>query len=149
MPASADARRALIESDHESLSIRHQCELLDLPRSTLYYRPASETPENLSLMRLLDKQYLKTPYYGSRKMAIALAAHGQAVNRKRVQRLMRIMGIEGLAPRRSTSRPAPGHRVFPYRLPNLFGSRSFSEFSRSQLRMSPASAKRLYRKHIP
>jgi len=93
--------------------------LLDLPRSTLYYRPASETPENLSLMRLLDKQYLKTPYYGSRKMAIALAAHGQAVNRKRVQRLMRIMGIEGLAPRRSTSRPAPGHRVFPYLLRNV------------------------------
>jgi putative transposase len=91
LPASADARRALIESDHESLSIRHQCELLDLPRSTLYYRPASETPENLSLMRLLDKQYLKTPYYGSRKMAIALAAHGQAVNRKRVQRLTAIM----------------------------------------------------------
>jgi putative transposase len=119
LPASADARRALIEPDHESLSIRHQCELLDLPRSTLYYRPASETPENLSLMRLLDKQYLKTPYYGSRKMAVALSAHGKAVNRKRVQRLMRIMGIEGLAPRRSTSRPAPGHRVFPYLLRNV------------------------------
>ena len=119
MPASADARRALIEADHESLSIRHQCELLDLPRSTLYYRPASETPENLALMRLLDKQYLKTPYYGSRKMAVALSAHGKAVNRKRVQRLMRIMGIEGLAPRRSTSRPAPGHRVFPYLLRNV------------------------------
>jgi putative transposase len=101
------------------LSIRRQCELLDLPRSTLYYRPASETPENLSLMRLLDEQYLKTPFYGSRKMAIALAAQGKAVNRKRVQRLMRIMGIEGLAPRRSTSRPVPGHRVFPYLLRNV------------------------------
>jgi len=119
LPASAEARRILIEPGHERLSIRRQCELLDLPRSTLYYQLASETPENLSLMRLLDKQYLKTPFYGSRKMAIALSAKGQVVNRKRVQRLMRIMGIEGLAPRRSTSRPAPGHRVFPYLLRNV------------------------------
>jgi putative transposase len=119
LPASAEARRILIEPGHETLSIRRQCELLDLPRSTLYYQPASETPENLSLMRLLDEQYLKTPFYGSRKMAIALSAKGQVVNRKRVQRLMRIMGIEGLAPRRSTSRPAPGHRVFPYLLRNV------------------------------
>jgi putative transposase len=101
------------------LSIRHQCELLDLPRSTLYYQPAGETPENLALMRLLDEQYLKTPFYGSRKMAVALSAQGHVVNRKRVQRLMRIMGIAGLAPRRSTSRPAAGHRVFPYLLRNV------------------------------
>ena len=119
MPVSAEARRALIEAGHERLSIRRQCELLDLPRSTLYYRPASETPENLRLMRILDEQYLKTPFYGSRKMAIVLGAHGQVVNRKRVQRLMRIMGIEGLAPRRSTSKPAVGHRVFPYLLRNV------------------------------
>jgi putative transposase len=101
------------------LSIRHQCELLDLPRSTLYYQLAGETPENLALMRLLDEQYLKTPFYGSRKMAVALSAQGHVVNRKRVQRLMRIMGIVGLAPRRSTSRPAAGHRVFPYLLRNV------------------------------
>jgi putative transposase len=106
----------LIDPDHESLSIRRQCELLGLPRSTLYYRPASETDENLRLMRLLDEQYLKMPFYGSRKMTAWLQAEGHAVNRKRVQRLMRIMGIEGLRPRRSTSRPAKGHRVFPYLL---------------------------------
>ncbi len=119
MPASAEARRVLIEPGHEALSIRRQCELLDLPRSTLYYRPASETPENLLWMRLLDEQYLKTPFYGSRKMAVALSAKGQAINRKRIQRLMRMMGIQGLAPRRSTSRPAPGHRVFAYLLRNV------------------------------
>ena len=68
MPASADARRALIDPGHEALSIRRQCELLDLPRSTFYYLPATETEENLQLMRLLDEQYLQTPFYGSRNM---------------------------------------------------------------------------------
>lgn len=109
----------LIDPDHESLSIRRQCEVLDLPRSTLYYRPATETAENLHLMRLLDEQYLKTPFFGSRKMTVWLQAEGYEVNRKRVQRLMRIMGIEGLSPRRSTTRPAEGHRVFPYLLRNV------------------------------
>lgn len=109
----------LIDPDHESLSIRRQCEVLDLPRSTLYYRPASETDENLALMRLLDEQYLKTPFFGSRKMTVWLQAEGYEVNRKRVQRLMRTMGIEGLSPRRSTSQPAAGHRVFPYLLRNV------------------------------
>ena len=106
----------LIDPEHGSLSIRRQCELLDLPRSTLYYQPATESDENLRLMRLLDEQYLKMPFYGSRRMTAWLQTEGHAVNRKRVQRLMRIMGVEGLTPRRSTSRPAPGHRVFPYLL---------------------------------
>ena len=116
MPASAEARRRLIDREHESLSIRRQSELLGLPRSTLYYEPATETEENLHLMRLLDKQYLKMPFYGSRRMTAWLQAEGHAVNRKRVQRLMGIMGLEGLTPKRSTSRPAKGHRVFPYLL---------------------------------
>jgi putative transposase len=116
LPASAEARRVLIDPKHESLSIRRQCELLDLPRSTLYYQPATETEDNLRLMRLLDEQYLKMPFYGSRRMTAWLQAEGHAVNRKRVQRLMRVMGLEGLTPRRSTSRPAKGHRVFPYLL---------------------------------
>jgi putative transposase len=109
----------MIDPDHETLSIRRQCELLDLPRSTLYYRPATETTENLHLMRLLDEQYLKTPFFGSRKMAVWLQANGYEVNRKRVQRLMRIMGLAGLTPKRSTSRPGEGHRVFPYLLRNV------------------------------
>ena len=106
----------MIDPGHETISVCRQCELLGLPRSTFYYRPATETEENLLLMRLLDEQYLTRPFYGSRKMVEALAAQGHEVNRKRVQRLMRLMGIAALAPRRSTSRPAKGHRVFPYLL---------------------------------
>ena len=109
-------RRQLIDPDHESLSIRRQCELLGLARSTLYYQPATESDENLQLMRLLDEQYLRMPFYGSRRMTAWLQVEGHDINRKRVQRLMRIMGLEGLTPRRSTSRPAKGHRVFPYLL---------------------------------
>jgi putative transposase len=119
LPASADTRRALIDPRHESLSIRRQCELLDLPRSTFYYLPATESEENLHLMRLLDEQYLKTPFWGSRNMTTWLRQEGLVINRKRVQRLMRLMGLEGLAPRPTTTKPAPGHRVFPYLLRNL------------------------------
>jgi putative transposase len=116
LPVSIEVRRGLIDREHETISVCRQCELLDLPRSTFYYRPATETDENLRLMRLLDEQYMKMPFYGSRKMVEALGKKGYVVNRKRVQRLMRIMGIQALAPRRSTSRPAKGHRVFPYLL---------------------------------
>jgi putative transposase len=119
LPASIEARRTLIDADQATLSIRRQCELLDLPRSTRYYRPATETDENLLLMRLIDEEYMRVPIYGSRKMLRTLAQHGYRVNRKRVQRLMRIMGLQGLAPRRNTSRPAKGHRVFPYLLRNV------------------------------
>ncbi len=87
-----------------------------MPRSTRYYQPATESAENLALMRLIDEAYLKAPFDGSRKMVEVLAGQGHEVNRKRVQRLMRLMGIAGLAPRRNTSRPAKGHRVFPYLL---------------------------------
>jgi putative transposase len=103
----------------QAVSIRRQCELLELPRSTYYYLPVSETAENLELLRLLDEQYLRTPFYGSRRMAAWLAREGYEVNRKRVQRLMRILGVEGLAPRPKTTKPAPGHRVFPYLLRNV------------------------------
>jgi putative transposase len=116
LPVSVERRRRLIDRDHPSLSIRRQCELLDLARSTLYYQPATESDENLRLMRLLDEQYLQMPFYGSRRMTAWLQVEGHDVNRKRVQRLMQIMGLDGLTPRRSTSRPAKGHRVFPYLL---------------------------------
>jgi putative transposase len=102
-----------------TVSIRRQCELLELPRSTYYYLPVSETAENLELLRLLDEQYLRTPFFGSRRMAIWLARESYEVNRKRVQRLMRILGLEGLAPRPKTTKAAPGHRVFPYLLRNV------------------------------
>jgi len=106
----------LIDPRHKRLSIRRQCELLDLPRSTFYYLPAAESIENLEFMRLLDEQYLKTPFWGSRNMTTWLRHEGHTINRKRVQRLMRLMGLEGLAPRPTTTKPAPGHRVFPYLL---------------------------------
>ena len=101
------------------MSIAAQCELLGLPRSSYYYEPVPESPENLGLMRLIDEQYLATPYYGSRRMAKQLTRDGHCINRKRAQRLMRLMGLEGLFPGRKTSKPAPGHKVYPYLLRGL------------------------------
>ena len=91
-----------------------QCELLGLPRSTRYYRPAGERAENLALMRRIDELYLQRPFYGSRKLALELG-----VNRKRMQRLMRLMGIEAIYPRRRTTWPGAGHKIYPYLLRNL------------------------------
>lgn len=91
-----------------------QCRLVDLPRSSWYYQPAVETPRNLALMRQIDELYLKHPFYGSRRMAKELG-----VNRKRTQRLMRIMGLEAIYPKRRTSQPAAGHKIYPYLLRNL------------------------------
>ena len=105
-----------MEPEHPELSIVRQCELLGLARSTFYSSPARESEENLRLMRLLDEQYLRTPFYGSRRMALWLSGHGQAVNRKRVQRLMRVMGIEALYPGRKTTVRGAGHKIYPYLL---------------------------------
>ena len=110
LPSSALDRRGWIEADYPQLSIVAQCELLGLPRSSYYYEPVPESAENLALMRLIDEQYLATPFYGSRRMAQHLTRDGHLVNRKRVQRLMRTMGLEGLFPGRKTSKPAPGTR---------------------------------------
>jgi putative transposase len=101
------------------LSIKRQCELMGLPRSTWYYEAQPEPAENLHLMRLLDEQYTRTPFYGSRRMVIALGEQGWKVNRKRVQRLMQKMGIEAIYPKPRLSDPAPGHRIYPYRLRGL------------------------------
>jgi putative transposase len=91
-----------------------QCALLGLAHSTWYYRPAGESAENLALMRRIDEQYLRTPFYGSRKLAVVLG-----VNRKRVQRLMRVMGIEAIYPKRRTTWPGAGHKIYPYLLRNV------------------------------
>ena len=98
------------------MSVRRQCELLDLPRSTYYFQPARESAENLELMRVIDEQYLRTPFFGSRRMAVWLGAHGRAVNRKRVQRLMRQMGIEAIYPKKRTTVFSAENKVFPYLL---------------------------------
>lgn len=104
---------------HSELSIRRQCELTGLCRSSLYSRPAQESAKNLELMRLIDEQYLRTPFYGSRRMTAYLNDLGQEINRKRIQRLMRKMRLEGLAPGPNTSRKHPEHQVYPYLLRDL------------------------------
>jgi putative transposase len=91
--------------------------LLGLGRSSYYYQPRPESAENLELMRRLDQLYMEFPYYGSRRLAVVVAQElQQPINRKRVQRLMRVLGIEALYPKRNLSRPAPGHRIYPYLL---------------------------------
>jgi putative transposase len=98
------------------LSIRRQCTLLGLNRSTLYYEPAVETAENLALMQRIDEQYTVRPYYGSRRMTVWLVQQGEEVNRKRVQRLMRQMGLEAIYPKPKLSEAGRGHRIYPYLL---------------------------------
>jgi putative transposase len=109
----------LIEPSHAQLSVRRQCALLGVNRSSLYYEPVTETPENLRLMRRIDAQYTACPFYGSRKMTRWLMQEGEAVNRKRVQRLMRVMGLEAIYPKPRLSLAGRGHRVFPYLLRNV------------------------------
>jgi putative transposase len=108
--------RPLVDRDHPEISVRRQCELLGVNRSGLYYEPAGESKENLLLMRLLDEQYTQTPFYGSRKMTEWLATKGYEVNRKRVSRLMDLMGIEAVYPKPKLSQPGDGHRIYPYLL---------------------------------
>jgi putative transposase len=103
----------------ESLSISSQCRLLGISRSSFYYQPKPVKEEDLALMRLIDEQFLKTPTWGSRSMRNHLRRLGYKVNRKRVQRLMRIMGLEPIYPKPRTSRPHPDHKVYPYLLRDL------------------------------
>jgi putative transposase len=97
------------------LSVRRQCELVGLNRSTLYYEPAPEAPENLKLMRLIDQEYTAHPFYGSRRMTRWLVRQGHEVNRKRVQRLLRVMSLEAIYPKPNLS-AGRGHTVYPYLL---------------------------------
>jgi putative transposase len=113
---SPDTKRGLIEPAHSQISIARQCDLLGLPRSTYYYAGTGERAENLQLMRLLDAQYTQTPYYGTRRMTAWLQSQGYAVNRKRVTRLLRTMGLEAVYPKPHTSQSHPTHRVYPYLL---------------------------------
>jgi putative transposase len=109
-------RRGWIELGYRGLSVVEQCALAGLARSTYYYEPAVESEENLKLMRLIDKLYLRRPFFGSPRMTDWLRDLGWAVNEKRVARLMRVMGLQGTLPGPHTSRPHPEHRVYPYLL---------------------------------
>lgn len=106
----------MIEPGHASLSIRHQCELLDLPRSSYYYQPTGESAQNLELMRLIDEQHTSVPFFGREKLTKWLNREGYSVNHKRVGRLMRKMGIHAICPGPQTSRRHPEHPVYPYLL---------------------------------
>jgi putative transposase len=118
-PYEVRAKRTWIEPEHPRLSVRRQCELPGVNRSGLYYESAVETPANLRLMRMIDEQYLKTPFYGSRRMAAWLAREGEEVNRKRVRRLMALMGLEAIHPGPRTTVRDPDHKIYPYLLRGL------------------------------
>jgi putative transposase len=109
-------RRALVDRDHREPSIRKQCRLLGLARSGVYRKPPPANDNDLALMRRIDGLFTAWPFLGSRRMAVLLRAEGHAVNRKRARRLMRRMGIAALGPKPRTTKPAPGHKIFPYLL---------------------------------
>ena len=116
---SRSQRRAMIDREEPKLSLVRQCALLGISRSSLYYLPTEAGAEDLELMALIDQQYLKTPFYGSRRMTAWLRNHGHQVNRKRVRRLMQLIGLEAIYRRPNTSKPNPGHKVYPYLLRGL------------------------------
>ncbi len=113
------ARLSLVDRADVDLSIVAQCRLLKVARSTLYWRGAAASEGDLRLMRRLDEQYLTTPFYGSRRMVAVLRRDGYAVNRKRVRRMMRLMGIEAIYQKPNTSRRHPEHKIYPYLLRGL------------------------------
>jgi putative transposase len=113
---SPEAKRDLIEPEYAQISVVRQCELMGLARSSFYYVAQGESAENLQLMRLLDEQYTRTPFYGVRRMTVWLRQQGYAVNPKRVARLLHTMGLETLYPKPRLSQAHPERRVYPYLL---------------------------------
>lgn len=109
----------MIDPSYDPISIRRQCDLVGLGRSSLYYRPATESALNLELMRVLDEQYLRTPFYGWRRMTLELGKMGYPVNAKRVRRLMARMGLHALYPKKRTTIADKEHRIYPYLLRNM------------------------------
>jgi putative transposase len=105
-----------VEPEHPEISVRRQCELLGVNRSGLYYQPVGESEENLRLMRLIDEEYTRHPFFGSRRIEAWLRERGYQVNRKRVSRLMQVMGIEAVYPKPKLSQPGESHKIYPYLL---------------------------------
>jgi putative transposase len=116
LPASVNAKRALIEREHPAISLRRQCALLGLNRASLYYTPATESAFNLQLMRLIDEQYTKTPFYGWPRMTARLRRRGYHVNHKRVRCLMQHMGLQAIYPKPKTTLASQEHKIYPYLL---------------------------------
>jgi len=113
---SASNRRAKVDRDHPDLSVRRQCAMLGVARSGVYRKPAPANDNDLALMRRIDALHTERPFLGSRRIAKTLSQEGLSINRKRVRRLMRLMGIEALGPKPRTTTPAPGHKIYPYLL---------------------------------
>ena len=109
----------MIEPNHPKLSVKRQCELIGISRSSYYRKESSESEENLKLMRLIDEEYTRHPFYGTRKIRDYLRRQGYRVNRKRVQRLMRLMGLSSIAPRKQTTTICKDHKIYPYLLRDL------------------------------
>lgn len=116
---SAPDRRGLLQRDHERLSIRRQCQLLSAARSSVYRPPRPANDNDVELMRRIDQLFTAWPFLGSRRMTAMLNGEGCRINRKRVQRLMRKMSIAALGPKPRTTKPAPGHKIFPYLLRHM------------------------------
>jgi putative transposase len=112
-------RRAVVERENPALPIAQQCRLLAVSRSAVYRKPPEVSAEDLAIMALIDRQYLVRPYYGSRRMMAWLATQGHLVNRKRVRRLMRLLGLVAIYQRPNTSKPAAAHKLYPYLLSGL------------------------------
>jgi len=116
---SAPDRRAMLDRGDDAVSVRRQCALLGVARSGVYRAKKPACDDDLALMRRLDELFTAHPFYGSRRLTLQLRAEVHAVNRKRVQRLMRAMGVAALGPKPNTSKPAPGHKIYPYLLRGL------------------------------
>ena len=109
----------MIDPGHQKLSLSRQCQLVNISRSSVYYKPKPVSAQNLKFMRLIDEQYLKTPFCGSRGMRDHLRRMGYEVNRKRIKRLMGLMGLQAIYPKPKTSGSHPSHKVYPYLLKDM------------------------------
>jgi len=116
---SASNRRAKLDRDHPDLSMRRQCAMLGVARSGVYRKPRPANDNDLEAMRRIDALFTARPFFGARRIARTLSEEGFPIERKRVRRLMRLMGIEALGPKPRTAKPAPGHKIYPYLLRDL------------------------------
>lgn len=116
---SIKEKRQMIEPYYKELSVNRQCELLDINRSSYYYKPATESDLNLELMKLIDRQYIRTPYYGAPRMTAHLKRKEYKINHKRIARLMRKMGLSAIYPGSKSRKNHPGHKIYPYLLRDL------------------------------
>ena len=151
MAGAAEAKRAQVDREHEYLSLTRQCELLGLPRSSWYYQARPVSEENLTVLRLLDEQYTRCPFYGVRRMTAWLGTQGYRVNPKRVARLMRELGITAIYPKPHLSAPGDGHEVYPYLLRDIVIDRQdqvwSSDIERHEAHLNQEEVRRLL--HLP